>query len=37
MQVNRSSVALGLCLTLALSAQAEIIKGRLTVRGAEMS
>ena len=37
MQPNPWSLALGLSLTVALSAQAEIIKGRLVVRGAEMS
>ena len=37
MQVNQWPLALGLSLTVALSAQAEIIKGSLVVRGAEMS
>jgi hypothetical protein len=37
MQVKQWSVALGLFLTVALSAQAEIMKGSLAVRGAEMS
>jgi hypothetical protein len=37
MQVNQWSLALGLSLTVALSAEAEIIKGSMLVRGCEMS
>jgi hypothetical protein len=37
MQVKQWFLALGLSLTVALSAEAEIVKGSLVVRGAEMS
>jgi hypothetical protein len=37
MQVKQWSLALGLSLTVALSAQAEIIKGSMLVHGCEMS
>jgi hypothetical protein len=37
MRVNQWSLALGLSLTMALSAEAEIIKGSMLVRGCEMS
>jgi hypothetical protein len=37
MQANPWFLALGLSLTVALSAEAAIIKGSLVVRGAEMS
>jgi hypothetical protein len=37
MQVNQWFLALGLSLTVALSAEAEIIKGNMLVHGCEMS
>jgi hypothetical protein len=37
MQVKQWSLALGLCLTVALSARAEIVRGIMQVHGCEMS
>ena len=37
MQCRMSAIALGLVLGVALAARAEIVKGKIAIRGAEMS